>query len=344
MTVESVMEGEGRYNEHSHPQGTAAELGIDRLAAAARTMPRPASGIATIVDYGASQGRNSLAPMRAAVDAARAAYRDDLPISVVHTDLPGNDFASLFETVVHDPGTYLRPGVFALAAGRSFYERLLPPASVGLGWTSITVHWLSAAPCPIPDGIWSPLASDQVRAAWARRSADDWAAFLAARASELLPGGRLVVIGSGADDAGRSGAERAMEAIDAGLADMVAAGTVTAAEHAAMAVPTYYRTAAEWAAPFPHADLELVEQRPAILPDPFWPAYEASGDATAYATQVAAFLRAAFEPSLLGALPADRRAAVADELFARRLPERIAADPAGTSCHWQLVLLVVERR
>lgn len=337
------MEGAGSYNAHSHPQATAAELGVPALVAAARAMPIPATGTALIADYGASQGRNSLAPMRAAIDAARAAHGPSTPLAVVHTDLPANDFSSLFETVVHDPGTYLRPGVFALAAGRSFYEQVLPPASVALGWSSITVHWLSAPPGPMEDGIWSPSAAPAVRAAWARRSAEDWRAFLAARAAELMPGGRLVIVGSGADAEGRSGAEGAMGMIDAALRAMVSDDALAAHEYAAMAVPTWYRTLDEWRAPFPCAGLELERCEPAVLADPFWPAYEASRDAAAYAAQVAAFLRAAFEPVLAGALAPERRDAFAAELFGRRLPAAVAADPAAASCRWQLVLLAIAR-
>lgn len=337
------MEGHGSYNAHSHPQHDAARSGIEQLAAAARGMPLPGTGPVTIADYGASQGRNSLAPLAAAIDAARDAHGEALAVQVVHTDLPANDFSSLFQTVAGDPHTYLRPGVYALAAGRSFYEQLLPSATVSLGWSSITVHWLSAAPTPMADGIWSPLAAPDVQAAWRAQSARDWRAFLDARGAELLPGARLVIVGSGADDQGRAGAEGAMRAIDGCLHDMVAAGTLTAGQYAAMAVPTWYRTAAEWDDPFPHAGLRLLVRQPSVLADPFWPELERTGDARAYAASAAGFLRAAFEPALTGPLPADRRAAVADELFDRRLVEAIAADPATASCRWQLQLLVLER-
>ena len=89
--TESVMEGHGSYNSHSHPQEDAAAHGIRRLGEAARTMPLPAAGAATIADYGSSEGRNSLAPMSAAISAARDAHGGELAIQVVHTDLPAND-------------------------------------------------------------------------------------------------------------------------------------------------------------------------------------------------------------------------------------------------------------
>jgi hypothetical protein len=68
--------------------------------------------------------------------------------SVVHTDLPGNDFSALFQTLADDPESYLRgdPAVFASAVGRSFYEQILPAGSVTLGWSSWAVQWLSRVP------------------------------------------------------------------------------------------------------------------------------------------------------------------------------------------------------
>jgi hypothetical protein len=51
--------------------------------------------------------------------------------------LPDNDFAVLFRVLAEDPESYQRgdPMVFASAIGRSFYEQLLPAASVML-WTA----------------------------------------------------------------------------------------------------------------------------------------------------------------------------------------------------------------
>jgi len=88
-----------------------------------------------IADYGASEGRNSLAPMRAAIGALRKRVGPERPISVIHTDLPQNDFAALFQTVISDPDSYLNgdAAAFASAVGRSFYQQILPPRSVTLG-------------------------------------------------------------------------------------------------------------------------------------------------------------------------------------------------------------------
>ena len=73
----------------------------------------------------------------------------------MHTDLPGNDFSALFQTLANDPDSYLRddPAVFPSAVGRSFYQQILPSRSVTLGWSSWAVQWLSRTPAHIPDQV-----------------------------------------------------------------------------------------------------------------------------------------------------------------------------------------------
>ena len=99
-----------------------------------------------LADYGCSEGRNSLLPIGAAVDALRAQHGNDLQVLVLHTDLPGNDYSSLFGTLAHDPLTYQRPGGFPVAVDRSYFEQLTPTGTVALGWSSIALHWLSGQP------------------------------------------------------------------------------------------------------------------------------------------------------------------------------------------------------
>ena len=163
--------------------------------------------------------------------------------------------------------------MYTAAVGRSFYEQLLPDASVGLGWSSIAVHWLSAVPGPL-DGFWFSTATADQYAVWARAGAADWDAFLTARAAEMLPGARLVVVVGAAHGDGptrRSGAERAMDAVADGVAALVARGTVTEQERAAMTIPAWYRTEAEWRAPFvDRHDLVLDRLELVDLGDPLW--------------------------------------------------------------------------
>jgi len=352
--MSTAMEGGGHYNAHASAQAASATFGLDLVRAAAATAPVGPAGAVTVADYGASQGLNSLAPVGAAVETVRRVHGEDRPVWVFHTDLPGNDFASLFRTVADDPGSYRRPGVYTAAVGRSFYEQLLPDASVGLGWSAIAVHWLSTLPGPL-DGFWFSTATADQYAVWARAGAADWDAFLTARAAEMLPGARLVVVVGAAHGDGstrRSGAERAMDAVADGVAALVARGTVTEQERAAMTIPAWYRTEAEWRAPFvDRPDLVLEQLELLDLGDPLWaqtraggataPATDPTTDPADYAATVAAALRVSFGPSLLQGLPPDRRAAVAAELFDGHLAQAITAAPPAPWFDWRLAVMVI---
>jgi S-adenosylmethionine-dependent carboxyl methyltransferase len=341
------MEGEGRYNANASAQAAASTHGVDAIRAAAASGPLGPAGTVTIVDYGASEGRNSLAPIGAAVEAVRRARGEHQPVWVFHTDLPGNDFGSLFETVADDPDSYRRPGVHTAAVGGSFYEQVLPTGSVSVAWSSIAVHWLSAVPATL-DGFWFSSADPARYAAWARAAAVDWRAFLTARAAEMLPGARLVVVVGAAHGDGptrRSGAERAMDEVARGLEALVDRGVVARAELAAMTIPAWYRTEAEWRAPFDDSELVLEQLELVDLGDPLWQQTRtaAEGSAATYPAVVAAALRVSFGPSLLEGIDQDRRAAVAAELFDGHLARAIAARPPGPWFDWRLAVMVIAK-
>jgi hypothetical protein len=343
------MEGRGYYTAHSEAQQAYGELGIEWLEqAAAEVEPAPAGLPYVIADFGAAGGGSSLAPMRRAL-AARQGGGEAL---VVHTDIPSDDFSALFELVDFSPQSYLKgqTGTFALAAGRSFYERLLPTGMLSLGWSSIAVHWLSALPASIEDQIYCSFAAGSTREALRDRAAADWRAFLADRAAELRPSGRLVVIGGASRDDGQSGAEGLMRAADAALRRLVETGLLEGEEYGRMTIPTWNRTLAEFARPFERGELadslELRRSDLRWLPDPYFEAYEQDGDLDAYVEAVADFFRAAFEESLFSALdpgrePADREAVTA--AFRSALRERIAADPEAAACRWHVALLDIAR-
>ncbi|HEY8320417.1 MAG TPA: hypothetical protein VIG46_01320 [Candidatus Baltobacteraceae bacterium] len=338
--TQSSMEGHGLYNENSRPQGSAGDLGIPLFERAAAAVPLPADGPLAIADFGSSEGRNSMGPMGAAIAAIRARAAA-LPVTVTHTDVATNDFSSLFALLNGGAPSYLagNAGVYGYAVGRSFYGQLFPANALHLAWSAIAVHWMSAVPCAIPGHIFSTFARGAVREAFVERAASDWRSFLDARARELVPGGRLVLVASGAADDGKAGAEGLMTIADAALQAMVASGELPAATYAAMTIPTYYRTRAEWEAPFAgNAALAIEEMTPVVLADPFYPAYERSGDAQAFATSYAAFFRAFSEPCLFG----ETGGATADAFYAR-VRTAIAADPATAVCRWQLFLMRIRR-
>ena len=188
------MEGGGFYNRHSALQAAGIARLLPYLEQAARSAEIGDEPI-IIADYGSSQGRNSMAPMRIAIEEFRVRTGPERPVQVIHTDLPSNDFSALFASLEDDPGSYLAgmANVFPSAIGRSYYQPIIAPRSVHLGWNTWTVHWMDGDPIGAPDHVLLGFSKDpQICAMVEQRQKSDWRRFLECRASELRPGGRLI--------------------------------------------------------------------------------------------------------------------------------------------------------
>ena len=321
------MEGKGAYNTHAALQATGGALAVPWLEEAARRITLDsAERPLVIADYGSSQGKNSLAPLRAAISVLRTRISRERPILVCHTDLPANDFSELFDVLEDDPNSYLRgePHVFPSAIGRSFYRELFPREHVDLGWSSYAALWLSRIPRSIPGHFYIPCASGTVRAEFDLQANEDWELFLSLRASELRPGGRLVVALPSLQDDGSTVWRAIMDDANAVLSEMVALGTISAEERQAMTMANCPRRQKDLLAPFSETGefqrLIVEHCDTSVAPDAAWAEYERDRDALLLAQKRALFFRATFVPSLLPAL-SPSRSAVERQTFADRLKE-----------------------
>jgi hypothetical protein len=340
--VPSPMEGHGVYNQDSQVQAAGASPGLAFFeeAAATATLPSPPQRIG-IADYGCAEGRNSLAPIASAIAALRRRDDDACPIVVVHTDLPGNDWTVLFDTLAHDPGSYLRGSVnvFASAVGLSFYNQILPPESVTLGWSAWSVQWLSRTPAAIPDQVQVAASRNpEARAAFTRQAAEDWIAFLRSRAQELRAGGQLVIVTMALDERGDFGYGVLLHALYETLEEMVASGFIQAEEKRRMVIPTVGRSRDDFLAPFAQTGTfaQLSMERIEIFAgeDRIWNDFQHDGDAQRFGARWAAFSRASVFQSLASALDgglSDPRAGAFVSKLEARLAARLAIDPRPTN-------------
>ena len=192
-----IMEGNGAYNRHSALPAGGAALALPLLEKAVQSLELDGGEQPIVIaDYGSSQGRNSLLPVRSAIRVLRRRIGTHRAVSVFHVDLPANDFSTLFAVLNTDQDRYVldEPNVFPAAIGRSFYGSVLPPGSVHLGWSSYAAMWLSQIPTLIPGHFFPAHSAGTIRSEFDRQGAKDWEAFLSLRAKELRPGGRLVVV------------------------------------------------------------------------------------------------------------------------------------------------------
>jgi hypothetical protein len=347
-----AMEGQGAYNRNIGLQGPAAARAVPLLEQAARAVDSgPDDRPVQIADYGSSQGRNSLLPIRSAIAILRNRFGTERAIRVTHTDLPANDFSTLFNTVFDAPDSYLRDqrNVFADAVGRSFYDPLLPPGQVSLGWSAYAVNWLSRVPALIPGHFHSLRAVGAAREAFDVQAAADWQTFLSLRAHELRPTGRLVIVTPSVDEAGFNGAELLYDAANDCIAELVGRGTISETERTRMVVPGRQRGHDQLLAPFAvkgsFAGLTVEHCEMYQAPEPAWEGYQAHGDPTLLATARARFVRSIFMPTLIAAL--DDARTQADRLAFADALEAAMVSRFTPELHeikgWSAVMVVVRR-
>jgi hypothetical protein len=348
------MEGGGSYNKYAKLPAAGAALALPLWEKTVETVELDAGDHPVVLaDYGSSQGKNSLLPMQIAIKALRNRLGPGRSISVIHIDQPLNDFNTLFEVLDTDTDRYAADdaNVFPSAIGRSFYENVLPPNSVHLGWCSYAAMWLSRVPSSIPGHYMSVRSTGAVRAEFDRQAAQDWESFLSLRANELRPGASLMVVLPGLDDDGHTELEPLFDHLNATLAEMAEEGAISATERAAMVVSAYPRRKRDLLAPFArnggfqHLTVEAAEMF--SLPDAAWIECERDGNKEAWAAKHASFFRSAFAPSLGSALVRVRAGDVeALRIFGDRLEaglkSRLTTEP--TALHSLVQVIVLAKR
>jgi hypothetical protein len=343
-----AMEGSGFYNRNSAMQAA----GIGRLMpfweSACRTVEIRTEPL-VIVDYGSSQGRNSMVPMRTAIEELRRRAGACTPIEVIHTDLPSNDFSSLFEALQDEPNSDMAgaSGIFPSAIGRSYFDPILPPGRVHLGWNSWTMQWMSRSPVDAPDHIVAGLSRfAHVYTAVKNQQAIDWKRFLEVRSSEMRPGAKLLSAFTGriADE---TGWEWLCGELWAAVLDMGLAGLLSEEEQRRITIPIGARSIEDIKAPFAEcgqfAELEAENVEILKVSDPCWDEFQRSGDEQELARRHADMTRAWSGPTIMGVIRPDRdRAVLLNDLFAR-FAARIAANPRKHEPYLAVAVLVKRR-
>ena len=162
----AAMEAGGFYNKYSLIPSGGGALALPHLERAVADVPLELIDEPIVIaDYGSSQGLNSVATMRLAIESVRRRSGADRPIMVYHVDQPSNDFNALFGLLDQSPNrlTLHDSRVFPCAIGRSFYENVLPPNSVRIGWSSYAAMRARRIPALIPGHFAFQRSTGEVR-------------------------------------------------------------------------------------------------------------------------------------------------------------------------------------
>lgn len=307
MATISSMKGDGFYDRHSLVQEQFIHSSAALLEQAARAIPLPAHGPVGLVDLGCSEGKNSQLVMGRLAELVRA-RRSDQPLLVTHNDLPDNNFNRLFRHLYANASPY-GPNSWVMASAQSFFEPVVPPATVHIACCYSAVHWLSAVPSvPHPAGVLFSRMEPESRGLLAAQAAQDWERFLQARAQELVSGGWMVLVSGG-----RLGGDVAGLKMYALLDEIL-----QELDHPPFVMPIYYRSEEEIREPLETTGFRLEHFRIQHLSTPFADQLKVDGDRKAYARATTGFVRAWMEPLL------------PDARIYQRMEERMAENPEGT--------------
>jgi len=301
---------------------------------AIRCMPNTGTSTPfTLTDMGCADGGTSIDLVRQAVRAVRARW-PQRPITVVYNDQPRNDYNSLFSLIhgLTPIPTYLDEieDVYVLASATSFYRQIVPAGTLHLGFSATAMHWLSRKPCDLSNHVQAVGAQGAELAAFAEQGRSDWQTLLLQRARELTPGGRLVLVNFGKDEAGRylgnTGGVNMFDTFNALWRRFAAEGTISADEYLRMTLPQYYKTVEEFthpltdnANPVYRAGLRLEKWETRVVSCPFAAEFRQHRDATRFAHEYVPTLRSWTESTFFAALsskrPLEERRAIIDRYY-----------------------------
>jgi gibberellin A4 carboxyl methyltransferase len=343
MPVTTGMKGAGYYDQHSTAQLASIQLVLDWIdnAIAEMSLP-PASQPFTALDLGSSEGRNALIVMDNVAESVRKRQPEQL-IQTIYSDLPSNNFNRLF-TNLHEAraGGYRSSRVYPSAVAGSFYESLVPPSSLHFATACNALLWLDHLPsAPVPDAIVyrrpNPPRPDRTMPpetidAFTRQAEQDLIHFLQARALELAPGGKLLIVSPGDDDRG-STSDGLYDVLNDACLDLIAAGRLERQCYERFVMPLYFRTLEETLAPLDRADSPVkdafrVDRAETLeVPTPFLVEYDRTGDANALAHACMGFLRAFSEPVARAALVGTEGDPAFLDVLYGRVHARLQAEP-----------------
>ena len=326
------MTGQGFYDANSTAQWNAIAAVLPLLDSAAAQFPVQSDSVITFADYGCSEGRNSIAVMNRALRTALP--RTTLPVQTVHSDLPTNDFATLFQNLrPHGQSVFGSDRVFSSAVGGSMYDQLRPDKSVHLATTFNAIGFLSKRPVAALPGYIFPngpsaargngTVTPEEKTAFSEQAKRDVEAFLKVRARELVPGGKLLVQVFGATNEART-CDGLYDLLNDAVLAFVETGEIDRQTYARYYQPVYMRRLEELTEPVldpgyeTAALFEVNEARDYEITVPFVEKYREDGDLDTYAASYVNFFRAFTEAVLTNALPAaPERKDLVDRIYQR---------------------------
>ncbi|MGB1613031.1 MAG: SAM-dependent methyltransferase, partial [Arenicellales bacterium] len=228
------------------------------------------------------------------------------------------------------------------------------------GFSATAMHYISEKPCPIENHVHMVGATGDTLATYAEQAKHNWDDLLNARAKELRPGGRLVMLNFGIDEQGRylgnTGGVNMFDTFSLLWRQMADEGILSEEEFIQTAFPQYYRTIEEFCAPLKDetsapfkAGLRLVSAKTGVVGCPYRRAFDEAGGAMSareFAVNYIPTLRSWSEAVFLNGLSAERspdeKAKIVDAFY-QRYEDRVAENPDGHAMDYVHCYLAIEK-
>lgn len=358
------MRGAGYYSQNTIGAKAVIDAAGELVLAALSQMSvaGEASPFA-LADFGAADGGTSIDLMRRTIGEVKR-MAPSRAITLTYTDLPHNDFSSLFR-LLHGmiPDRTEAPvgqmeNVHTFASGTSFYRQIFPAGSLDFGFSATAMHWLSRMPGQIADHVHAVGANAQEKDLFRAQSQADWERILLARATELKPGGKLVLANFCEDEEGRylgnTGGVNMHDTFAKHWRRVHRERHLTEAEYRGGTLMQFYKTVTDFTAPFMNADSSV--RRAGLILDKVFTRvtgcpyaarfHQEGGDPAIFAASYLPTLRSWTESTFFGALSADRpideRRDIVDDFYAGYQAE-VAADPAGHGMDYVHCFMVISK-
>jgi len=315
----------------------------------------------TMADMGCADAGTSLDMVRSVLGSL-SENRPGIQGTVVYADQPANDFNALMQ-IVHgrtqfDAWIDQYPGFFPLASGSSFYLQCVPDNTLDFAFSATAMHWLAGLPGNISGHVHMVGATGAELEAFSAQARRDWETILNARARELKPGGKMVLVNFCRDEQGRylgnTGGVNMFDTFNEIWQEFVSDGRITAKEYLNMTLPQYYHTVEQFSAPLldndsecHRAGLRLESIETAIVPCPFAEEFREHGDTRRFADGLIPTVRSWNQSIFRAGLDLSRseqeKSAIIEDYYGA-YHSRVLEDPRGHGMDYVHAYMTISRQ
>lgn len=194
----SFLAMESGYSAKTAGAACVIENVTDLMLASVNAIPKDQE-LVRLADYGTADGGTSFNMLTTCVDALLK-NNDSREVQIVWEDMPRQDYNAYVSLSAKLAERY-QGRVTSCSVPISFYQVVLPRASVDVGFSATAMHWLQQTPVALSDSVHMAASKDEAALAKYREAGKEaLKTIMKHRARELRPGGRFVLVNFGVDE------------------------------------------------------------------------------------------------------------------------------------------------